>query len=519
MSRCAAFIWALICVLALSHPGEQAYAADAVASCESVESEEAEDDEIRKRLTEREDKRRPVKPWCTLVAGRPLTFSGEYGGGLDYLRRRAVGEPVRQPDRSLVEQGLDGEVFYTYGRPLALFAQLSVKMEKDLLSGIPGEISDRFVERGEMWLYSERIAGSGFNFDLGRLNFEDDRRWWWDDELDAVRVEYEAKTFEIALALAQELAQNRSDRDDVDPEHERVRRLLAEASWDFSPRHSLQLFLLRHNDRSSTERLEQIVAVEREDESDARLTWLGARLTGAFKLGSQGELGYWLDWARVRGDERLVEYEALSAEQSAAENVTRQDVSGRAFDTGINWFLPIAWEPRVFVGYAFGSGNPPPAIVAEPEPEPGEEPAAETAPMTRTDRSFRQTGLHANEAGFGGVQRFAHYGVALDPELSNLRILTFGAGRSLLKSSSLDLVYHRYRLVEPATSLRDARLETTPNGQHRDLGNGIDLVLALEEWEQLEFEFTAGGFRAGRAFGIERGRWSYAGFFAMRIAF
>jgi hypothetical protein len=56
-------------------------------------------------------------------------------------------------------------------------------------------------------------------------------------------------------------------------------------------------------------------------------------------------------------------------------------------------------------------------------------------------------------------------------------------------------------------------------GKHRDLGTEIDVVLALEEWERLEFEFIASAFRAERAFGEEEGTWSYRGFLAMRIAF
>ncbi|MGH8627970.1 MAG: alginate export family protein [Gammaproteobacteria bacterium] len=145
--------------------------------------------------------------------------------------------------------------------------------------------------------------------------------------------------------------------------------------------------------------------------------------------------------------------------------------------------------------------------------------SGDPTPKAGSDRSFRQTGLQANEAGFGGVHRYTHYGILLAPELSNLGILTLGGGVSLLRSSSLDLVYHHYRLVEPATSLRDTRLELTLTGEDRDLGNEIDIVLALEEWERFELEFSAAAFRSGRAFGEEHGTWSYGGFFALRIAF
>ena len=85
-------------------------------------------------------------------------------------------------------------------------------MPEDLLSDTVDEISDLFVERGEMWLYSENIAGSHVNLDLGRLDFEDERRWWWDEDLDAVRVAYETETLEVVLAVARELGPSRSDQ-------------------------------------------------------------------------------------------------------------------------------------------------------------------------------------------------------------------------------------------------------------------------------------------------------------------
>jgi hypothetical protein len=74
-------------------------------------------------------------------------------------------------------------------------------------------------------------------------------------------------------------------------------------------------------------------------------------------------------------------------------------------------------------------------------------------------------------------------------------------------------------LAEPAFFLRDARLEATLTGEHRDLGHEFDVVLALEEWERIEFELIGSALRPGRAFGKNRGDWSYGGFFAMRIAF
>ncbi|MGQ0592777.1 MAG: hypothetical protein ACT4QB_09040 [Gammaproteobacteria bacterium] len=76
----------------------------------------------------------------------------------------------------------------------------------------------------------------------------------------------------------------------------------------------------------------------------------------------------------------------------------------------------------------------------------------------------------------------------------------------------------RIRLVEPASSLRNARLEVALTGRHRGLGEEIDLVLALEEWDRFEFAVIGSAFRAERAFGEAHDEWSYAAFLAMNVA-
>jgi hypothetical protein len=498
----AALLWALAGVpaLAAADPEDELLAPDA--TLPRAEEEQEDDEEgLRQRLTEREDKRRPLEPWHADVAGRPLTVSGEYEAELVPLRRWMLGEGRDPPDRLVLEQDLEVEVFYSFGPPLSLFAQMRGVMAEDLRS-LPRhqqELDELFVERGEMWLYSEDIAGSHLDFDIGRLDFEDDRRWWWDEERDAARVAWETERFELVAAVAYELAPERLDQGFVEPEEERLLRWIGEASWDWSEDHAVELFLLHQHDHSRRERVGEELSLAREDESDARLTWLGARAMGAADLGAPGILGYWLDAALVRGDERLVDVEDLSDHRGVVEGVVHRDVSGWGVDAGAAWILPLLLEPRLFAGYAFGSGDP--------TPEQG------------SDRSFRQSGLEANEAGFGGVERFESYGVVLGPELSNLGIVTLGVGLSVLRSSSLDLVYHRYRLVEDADFLRDSRLEAELTGRDRAVGDEIDLVLAVEEWERLELEFIAAGFRAGRAFGPDHGRWSWGGLVAARYAF
>ena len=458
----------------------------------------AASEDLRQRLTEREDKRRPSEPWGTLVAGRPLTASGGLEISLESLRLQGFGNGSDQRNRLLLQQNFEAEAFYSFGPPLSIFAQLRAERDNVYVAGAQDETATPFLERGEMWLSSQGIAGSRINLDLGRLHFEDDRRWWWDEDLDAIRVTYERPRFEIAVALARELAPNRTDHHFVAPEHDGIIRLIGEMSLDFRPNHALNLFLLHHRDRSGSEQVGQPTPRERDDLSDGTLTWLGARMMGAFDFRPHVVVGYWFDTAWVRGRERVARYEEISPRLSAVNQVSDRIVRGHAVDLGVTLMLPVSRKPRLYAGYALGSGD---------------------RSRDSVDHSFRQSGIQANEPGFGGVRRFPQYGVLLQPELSNLKILTFGAGLSLLGSSSLDLVYHHFRLAEFAQSLRAAKLDAALTGDHRDVGAELDLILALEEWKRVEVELSAGTFRAGRAFGDGEGRRSYRGFFSVRIAF
>ena len=472
----------------------------------AAEKPREEEQELQQRLTEREDKRRPPEPFRVPLFGHELTFGGEYEFELGYAHPRVLedevdGKRVREHDELLMHQQLELEAFYSTGPEFSAFVQASAVLDEDLLGRTFEGVSDRYVERGEMWLYSEDLFGAGVNLDLGRLDFEDDRRWWWDEELDAVRLAYEGETFEVTLALAYELASDRSDQNFVDPEQERVLRWLSESSWDYAENHSAQLFLLHQDDHSPTEEVGQTVPVDREDDSDARLTWLGVRATGIFDFSSRGFLGYWLDAGLVRGEERTFDFsDPVDGRVELEEPPARHDLSGWAFDVGLNWLLPLPWEPRVFAGYAIAS------------------------------EEFRQTSLQGNEAGFGGVERFNSYGLLLQPELSNLGIVTVGAGMALFRSSSLDLVYHYYRLVEPAEELQESLLQFQLDGEHRELGHGVDLVLAVEEWDRFEFDVAVSVLRTSNAFGefdagspapddVGGRRWVVGGFLAVRYAF
>jgi len=62
-------------------------------------------------------------------------------------------------------------------------------------------------------------------------------------------------------------------------------------------------------------------------------------------------------------------------------------------------------------------------------------------------------------------------------------------------------VYHHYRQDEAFDELRDSRFDAEPNGESKDLGDEIDLVLGYQGEEGFEVRGFLGYFMPGRAFG------------------
>jgi alginate production protein len=142
-------------------------------------------------------------------------------------------------------------------------------------------------------------------------------------------------------------------------------------------------------------------------------------------------------------------------------------------------FSALPWRPSLTGAFAFASGDD----------------------GLGRDGRFRQTGLQKNIGTFDGIAEFPYYGAALDPELSNLAVLTLGAGVRPWPSASVDLVYHYYRQHTASSDWPETALDAEPDGRARELGHGIDLVLGWEPSEGLLFELVSGVFLPGTAYG------------------
>lgn len=292
---------------------------------------------------------------------------------------------------------------------------------------------------------------------IGRWAIEDERAWLMDEELDGVQYLYKRDDWQ-ATAFAARL--NRWDRDLFhDTRGDRTNFIGLMGAYELGNKHELILKIL----------------AQRNSGDDLRLTHYSI---GSFASPRKGPFQHWAFVSLVDGKDQ------------------GRKVRGQALDVGGTWMISQeGWQPRVTLGYAWGSGD------SDPE---------------GTDNNHRQTGLHDNEARFGGQASFKVYGETLDPVLSNLHVLTAGVGFAPGKSSSVDVVYHHYRQDEVGDALANNLRPRADLKTGRQLGNALDVIWGWRMNSRLKFEAAAGmfqpddRFRASRRAGASEAKNAYS---------
>jgi alginate production protein len=278
----------------------------------------------------------------------------------------------------------------------------------------------------------KNISDHPLEITLGRRTFEDPRLWLYDVTLDGVHVRYRGENYNTELSVTRE------------------------DNWDMSvfldfPKSTIRNYILYHDYRGIEDHRIAAYAIARLDRlprSEGRFKLYGLRAYGR----PMDEFNYWSEMSWVRGiDEARVPL----------------PLHGTAYDVGLTYRFPtVALSPCLTVANAYGSGD---AVAND-----------------GVNREYRQTGMQSNETKFCGVAQFKRYGEFIDPELSNLRIYTFGFGFRPSANIYVDLVHHQYRLNHNATDVRNglitAQMNTRLAGSGRnskDVGRELDLIVAF----------------------------------------
>lgn len=429
-------------------------------------------------LTRDPDDRRPEQQLRVRLFGRPVSVSG----GLDQRLLADGGRTLvrADDDRIRLEQGLKLEVFWPLTNTIGVFVEGAAGYESELYREGGGN-GERVwtVEGGQAWLYAANIFNTGLGLQVGRQRFREQREWWWDDNLDAVRVRYAHRNYAAELAIAKPVQDDRFFGGEPDPEKQDQRVVIGNAGWAWHPDHRVDLFGLWLRDGSPREPVAFVLDGDQEDELDPSLWWAGLRASGDFS-DDFGSAHYWANVAGVAGREDRREFAGAGADRSVVTRTERGRVLAWAAEAGVTMGPHAAGAPSLTLSYAVGSGD--------------------RNPDDDIDGNFRQTGMHDNNGRFNGVNRFRYYGEMYRPELSNMQIVTAGLGWSLLGASSVEFVWHRYDQLVASRDVRDVRLRMSPNGVGRHLGDELDVVLGIEEWDRVEVEVIGAVFRSGPAY-------------------
>ena len=417
---------------------------------------------------------------------------GEYEVILDFRKNFAL-DRRNQDDLFRFDQELQLRWSYRYNDWISFLLEAKILGEHQLYAGGGGRRSEFDPERGETWVRLDRLLGRDLSLKIGRQSFEEPRRWWWDDDLDAAGLRYRNDPWSFDFGVGRELPRKSLREKFIDPENEGVFRVLARSQWQYVKNHALDFFFLHHNDRSRTPSVGALVKADREDDSDARLWWGGIRASGAKPMALRGELSYWADLAAVFGKEKILELDSAPGNRLIVTERRKQQVRGWAIDVGGRWATELPSRPVLILGYAVGSGDK--------NPERG------------ADRAFRQTGLQSND------EEFRTYGELLRPELSNLSISTLAVQWPIFSRSHVEFAYRHFRQVHAAPFVRDGRIDAEPNGRNKNIGQEWMLYSLVKEWKKIEIELVGAAFRAGSAYGPLSGKMAYSLFTKLTFEF
>ena len=328
------------------------------------------------------------------------------------------------------------------------------------------------VDTGIGYVWGDDVE---YQLEIGRIEYSDERRWWWDESLDTLRLQFGLEDIEFMLAAGSQQGRERSSDNFIDPEEKGIDRLLANIHWNLPGDQRLIFYFLSHEDESASYALGDSIAENLADESDADQRWLGLAYQGELEQDSVGDIAWRVGYARVSGDEIIYGFSGPTVNA-----VDRFDIDASAYEILLEWKPEWVDDVKFIFSHAVGSGDT-------------------NLSDSRVD-SFRQSGLHSNEADY------LYYGELYQPELSNIQINSLGISLETIDNLDIALLMHNYQQDELDTSMRDVAIDLDTNGLNRDLGSEIDLIAAYEVLDGLELEFIAAVFEAGDAYGANSGR-------------
>ena len=376
----------------------------------------------------------------------------EVGGTLELELRQNEGQDApgilrRDTGLAEVELTLDIKQELVFSASLEARLALSTLRNSEERLDNDDEVEGFDLER----LFLQLRPSDSLRLRLGRQTLRDPMETIIDEELDGLQVRFEVGRFEADVSLTREdlfEASSVGRQDDITNTFGRLR--------------------FRPNKRSQwTPYVLHRSAQSFDGSIPFESTWVG--LQGIVNP-DQSNVRYWLHG--------MAQFGEIDAGPEIGDE--SEDLGGFAVDAGINYsFGGRFFDSTLTLAAAYATGG------------------------SRDDR-FRQSGLQSNDFDLNDKSTFRYFGEVLDPELTNIQILTLGWGVEPFNRWSADIALHAYQQEEAEDSLRGADIEFQPLGMSRDLGTGADIIIAYEPNKALVIQGTAGRFFPGDAFDNEQ---------------
>ncbi len=325
--------------------------------------------------------------------------------------------------------------------------------------------TNAYIELKRLSLEVPIVFNTPLSAKIGRMSVRDKRTWWYDNQLDMLKLFYNTTLFSWDLSAGGRLSDEHANAGDQRVSSKGSKYLIAHLDYHYYYNHHFESFATYEDNGQDKNEIENMNIY-------SKLSWLGFRALGEFNK----KFHYWVDMAYVNGKTQSLQYESDDNNIPTPAGIKDIAVSGFGFDTG------GIYKSDYFgfgFGYAYGSGD---------------------SNDKSSQNIFLQPNISNNKTTMIGTTRYRYYGEMLDPQLSNINIISLYAGLHLYDNLWLEGNYHKYTQQVASSQLRASNLPIQTNGTNKDIGQEVDFILGGKFKNRTEGQLILSGFFRGDAF-------------------
>ncbi len=352
-----------------------------------------------------------------------------------------------------------------------LFFDIDVRAVYEYLKYKDLTESNAYIELKRLSLEVPVLFNSYLSAKVGRMSFKDKRTWWYDNELDTLKLFYDSTILSWDVAVGTRLTDERASAGDQRVGLEGSKYVIAHLDYHYYYKHHFETFFVYEDNGQDKNPIGAVNDFTNRISSYSKLGWIGFRGYGELA----NSIEYWGDVAYVNGDIQNLQYSTNDDGFAVVVDASDVSVSGFGLDAGTLYKLD---NFGVGIAYAYGSGDS----------------------SKSSQNIFLQSSISNNKSSMIGTTRYRYYGEMLDPQLSNMQIISLYAGTRIYGNTWIEANYHKYTQQVATTDLRSSSLIIQTNGIDKEIGEELDVILGGKYDNKTEAQLILSGFFGGDAF-------------------